>query len=270
MQKHLTTSQTTASYLLSLLLMLTTLGQAQAAENIDKSGINYPLATDKVLHFSGYDWVANNYSGNPGPNIFRPANVWVDSNGYMHLKITQRNGQWYSAGVNTIKRFGYGTYQFKVISRLDRFDPNTVLGLFNYPTPDVGEDGTHEMDIEIAQWGDPNSSRGSYTVCPVEYGLPNLVKESYEYPVRLSGTYTTHRFKRSRKQVYFQSLHGHQDGNLYPFASWLYRPSNYSAHISTKAMPVFMNLWLYQGQAPQNGKEVEVVISEFKFTPLAP
>ena len=76
--------------------------------------------------------------------------------------------------------------------------------------------------------------------------------------------------KSSRKQVYFQSLHGHQGGNLYPFASWRCQPTDYAAHISTKAMPVFMDLWLYQGQAPQNGKEVEVVISEFKFTPLAP
>ena len=261
------TQRYTVALLLSLSVLIALPWHAQATERVDKSSVTYPLAATKVLHFSGYDWVVSDYSGGPGPNVFRPANVWVDAQGYLHLRITQRNGQWYCAGLNSVERFGYGTYQFKVISRLDRFDPNTVLGLFNYPTPDVGEDGTHEMDIEFAQWGNPNNPRGNYTLWPVTAGA---TADSHTYPVKLSGSYTTHRFKRSRKQVYFQSLHGHQDGNLYPFASWRYQPTDYAAHISTQAMPVFMNLWLNQGQAPQNGKPVEVVISEFKFTPLAP
>lgn len=245
-------------------LLLTVSGQIQAVEHTDKSSLSFPLAAEKIVRFSGYDWIVSDYSGGPGPNVFSKANAWVDSNGYLHLKISKRNGQWYCASVNTIKRFGLGTYQFKVIGAIDQFDPNTVLGLFNYPTADVGVDGTHEMDIEIAQWGNPNNPRGSYTVWPVDNGLS---AQSHVYPVKLNGTYTTHRFKRSVKQVYYQSLHGHQDGNLYQFASWRYQPQNYQAAISTKAMPVYMNLWLNLGQAPLDGKAVEVVISEFKFTP---
>ena len=30
-----------------------------------------------------------------------------------------------------------------------------------------------------------------------------------------------------------------------------------------------MNLWLFQGKPPRNGKQVEIIIERFTFTPLA-
>ena len=39
-----------------------------------------------------------------------------------------------------------------------------------YPTPDVGPDGTHEIDIEFAKWGVPDAKIGNYTVWPVKRG----------------------------------------------------------------------------------------------------
>jgi hypothetical protein len=32
-------------------------------------------------------------------------------------------------------------------------------------------------------------------------------------------------------------------------------------------MPIHINLWLFQGKAPKNGQEIEVIIHQFKFTP---
>jgi hypothetical protein len=32
-------------------------------------------------------------------------------------------------------------------------------------------------------------------------------------------------------------------------------------------MPLHMNFWLFQGQAPSDGLEAEIVVTEFTFTP---
>ena len=66
--------------------------------------------------------------------------------------------------VLTKDRSGFGRYQFWVVGRVDRLDPNVVFGLFNYPTPDIGPDGTNEIDIEFAKWGKPEAPMGNYTV----------------------------------------------------------------------------------------------------------
>jgi hypothetical protein len=40
--------------------------------------------------------------------------------------------------------------------------------------------------------------------------------------------------------------------------------------ISSAPMPLHLNLWLFQGRAPTDEKEVEVVIESFRFRPLDP
>jgi hypothetical protein len=49
--------------------------------------------------------------------------------------------------------------------------------------------------------------------------------------------------------------------------AWVYRPREVPQYVSQQPMPVHINLWLFKGLAPKNGREVEVIIHEFKFTP---
>ena len=86
--------------------------------------------------------------------------------------------------------------------------------------------------------------------------------------MELNGTYTTHRFIWNPNSVTFQSLHGHHDDNSNYLADWLYEPQNPASYIPQKAMPVDINLWLFQGQPPRNGQQVELIVRSFKFTPL--
>jgi len=65
------------------------------------------------------------------------------------------------------------------------------LGLFNYPTPDVGADGTNKIDIEFAKWGKPEAPVGNYTVWPAREGLRRANKR---FPVELKGEHTTRSF----------------------------------------------------------------------------
>jgi hypothetical protein len=34
------------------------------------------------------------------------------------------------------------------------------------------------------------------------------------------------------------------------------------------SMPIHMNLWLFKPEGPTDGKSVEIIIHEFKYTPL--
>ena len=219
----------------------------------------------KTIRFSGYHWTVKSGSDeSPGPNNWDENNVWVDQGGYLHLKLTKRGSQWYCSEVYTTDRLGFGRYQFWVIGRVDRLDPNVVFGLFNYPTPDVGPDGTHEIDIEFAKWGRPKAKIGNYTVFPTR---KELRPANHRFPVDLNGDHTTHRFIWNSASVSFQSLHGHHDDNSSQFENWVYQPPDLAGYISQKPMPVRINLWLFKGQPPGDGHQVELIVRSFKFTP---
>src|SRR5438876_551606 len=112
----------------------------------------------ETLDFAGYKWDQRpEGEGGPGPNNWEPRNVWVDEKGQLHLKLTSRNGKWYAAEVHTQKRLGFGRYEFQVSGPVDKLDRNIVFGIFNYPTSDLGPDGTCEIDIEFAHWGNPKA-----------------------------------------------------------------------------------------------------------------
>jgi hypothetical protein len=232
----------------------------------------------KTLKFSGREWEARGTGkGGPGPNQWNPNNVWVDKAGMLHLKITRIankanpiQAEWQCAELTSKERFGMGRYQFQVIGRIDRLDHNVVLGLFDYPTADVGLDGTNEIDIEFAHWGNPKWPNGNYTIYPSagERGK----NDSHTFTYTLEGTdrnaYTTQRFIREADKVTLQSLNGHRDDDQNQFAKWVYAPPD-KRLIPQQPLPVHINLWLFQGKVPFDGKEVEVIIKAFAFTPAA-
>src|SRR5512139_2236906 len=96
------------------------------------------LLEAKEIQFGGYTWTVRTGHGGPGPNAWDENNVWLDSATNLHLKISHRGGKWSGAEITMQKRLGFGQYQFQTIGRLDLLDDNVVLGLFNYPTADVG------------------------------------------------------------------------------------------------------------------------------------
>ena len=211
------------------------------------------------IQFGGYTWSVRSGHGGPGPNQWEKTNVWLDASTNLHLKISQHDGKWSCAEITMQKRLGFGRYQFQTTGRLDLLDDNVVLGLFNYPTRDVGPDGTHEIDIEFARWGQSKNPMGNFTVWPVEKGLKHVTKP---FPFSLTGDQTTHHFTWSRDQIRFQSLNDHSE-----LAQLIYNSPEPNRHISQQPMPVHINLWLFRGQAPKNKQEVEVVVRDFKFTP---
>ncbi|MDB5014049.1 MAG: hypothetical protein JWQ25_2251 [Daejeonella sp.] len=215
-----------------------------------------------TIQFSGYSWTVKN-SGcdlfGPGPIVWNEQNVWVDSSGRLHLKLCKNpiTNRWECAEVKSVQSFRYGTYEWKVEGAVNALDRNVVLGFFNYN----GQDGLHEMDIEFARWGVQANLPLNYTVYPTSTGHPTY-HNAYDFT--MDGTYTTHRFTRTNKTVVYKSLGGFQDGDIN-----LFRTATCAAPytVSTLSMPIYMNLWLFQGVSPTNNTSVEIIIHSFKYTP---
>ena len=186
------------------------------------------------LQFAGYEWNTRSDGGDPGNNEWSSGGAWVDSVGHLHLKIGNVGGSWYCAEVETVEDLGFGTYTWTV-SGADTLDKNVVLGLFNYA------DGGKEIDIEAARWGNDKWPNGNYTVWP----------EPREKTFELGAGSHTFQFTWSEDGVSFNT-----DG----VQGW-----SVSGGVDWAPMPTFMNLWLYEGRAPSNGKETEVVVTGFKF-----
>jgi hypothetical protein len=137
-----------------------------------------------------------------------------------------------------------------------------VLGLFNYPTSAIGPDGTNEIDIEFAKWGDQKNKIGNFTVWPAVLGYPHW---TYPYAIALTGTYTTHRFTWSSTGITFQSLNGWRTDDTNVIAAQTFAPLESTVSlIPQSAEPIHMNLWLFKGNPPGNKKNVEVIISKFQ------
>lgn len=216
-------------------------------------------ATARTLSFAGYTWNVKASGGaawGPGPNVYSDAtsNVWVDEAGRLHLKITQEAGVWTCAEVILQNSLGYGSYRYTLDTPVDDLDPNVVLGLFTWN--DDPAFNHREIDIEFSRWGNPlDAANAQYTVQPYTASA-NLLR----WTLPPGYTSSSHSFRWSSRSVAFLSSSA---GN--PLKQWSYtrragipKPGGENARI---------NLWLFQGAAPQNALPVEVIISKFEFLP---
>jgi hypothetical protein len=187
----------------------------------------------------------------------------LDQNNKLHLKLRRSpvTGGWTCAELYTNVKFGFGTYRWFIEGAIDKFDPNVIFGLFTYG----GIDGTNEIDIEVAKWGRTEQAASNlfYTVYPHSLGAAQHVNSGKL--ISLQGTYTTHRFTWSPSDVSFQSQHGFADApNQNVFFSYR-TPSTFNTAMPTRTAPLHINLWAFQGKPPTDGKEVEIIIHDFKY-----
>jgi hypothetical protein len=218
---------------------------------------------DRKISFSGYEWNirdAKEKEG-PGPNYFSDSCVQVDGLGRLHLLITKdpKNGRWICPEITSSMKFGFGTYTFVVEGAIDHFDKNIVLGLFNYS----GNDGYDEMDIEFARWGNPAYPNLNYTIWPAKTDTARNNSTTKEFSLR--STLSTHYFRRNADSVVCASFDSiSTDPKYLIFSSVFAKPKT---SVSRLEMPVHINFWLFNGNAPEDRKPVEVIIRSFQFKP---
>jgi hypothetical protein len=218
--------------------------------------------------FGGLQWRARTQGlSGPGPNVWNACQAWLDADG-LHLRLERIGSVWTSAEVYTTDVVGYGRLEFEIATPLGALDPNVVLGLFTYPG--AGLDGLHEIDIELARFGDAGAmaTNLNYVVYPgaPPKGATGLCKQRWAAPPGAS----IHRFLWAPTAVTFQSFSAAQIfSNTVPDRSWRFVATS-SVPVSSGQWPLHLNLWLYGGRAPLNGQPVEVVIRRVTYVPSLP
>lgn len=222
-------------------------------------------ADAKRLRFSGYDFKVKEGRGlGPGPNDWAKSQAFVDGKGRLHLRFSEVNGRWLAGEIQSISKFGFGTYEMEFTGDIGGQDRNVVFGFFNYPTADVGPDATNEIDVEFARWGNATYKPLNYTVWPVTPGLQNAHR-TFAFPK--GERRSIHRFVWTREQVAYSSVEIKDNGRPGVETSWIFAPGNYADRIASQPMPVYFNLWGFRGRRPSDDRPVEVIVNRFRFTP---
>ncbi len=120
----------------------------------------------QTLRFSGYDWSIRHIARARIGSVlyFDPANAWVDSHGFLHLRITRKSDTWLCGSVTLNRSLGYGNYTFTV-QDISHLEPAAELSFLTYDELNA-EQHHREMDIELSRWGDPQNKSGDYVVQP--------------------------------------------------------------------------------------------------------
>jgi MYXO-CTERM domain-containing protein len=216
-----------------------------------------------AIQWKGYEWQVTN-GGMAGVADGAAANVTIDAEGFLHLRVVKTGNTWTASELFTTQNLGFGTYQWHIEGPVDTFDKQIVLGLFPYgPADGIGGDGTNEIDIEWARWGYADGTNIGFT----NYPNSGSTVGSKAFKVSLGGgTSSTARFIWTSQYIDSSVLKGHQalNSNEGLLAGWKYAPSNPTTNIPQRAMPLGINLWCFDAP-PSDGKNVEVVLRDFKF-----
>ncbi len=243
------------------------------------------------VRFAGRDWkvkIYENQKWGPGPNYFsgNPNDIYLDENGYLHMKIVQRNGEWYSTEIVSDEAMGYGRYTFTVEGDMEDLASNTVLGLFTWDDETFKTDANSEVDVEISRWG--NSSDPyvlQFGVQPIFFGQLNEERmERPEYSIGKMNGLTNHTFIWTDSLITWESYVGDTYGQGEILGTWrfdLTNPARVKEEGGNSSDPVIIpapgdatnariNLWLHQqpSSAPANGLPQEVIIRDFEYEPF--
>ena len=213
-----------------------------------QAGVRYP--SEGVINWKGQDWYLTRGISNPGNNYWNNTGAWIDNQDRLHLTIVNDDGKWKCTMLNSQNNYQYGTLTWTVASPIYTFDKNSVVGLCTYL------DDYHELDIEPTRWGETIGEQLWYTVQPAK--IKGNFK-GYPVPSSIDGTNTTYRIEWKPTYVRFTSMQA--DGKI--IGDYLYE--NVSG-IPQEPESIIMNLWLNKAMPPSDGKNIELIISDFTYT----
>ncbi len=232
-----------------------------------------PTATpgSNTLNWMGHTWnITNDPNGIVGAGVApgSASNVFLDANGYLHVKITKNGTTSTAAEVFTTDLIGFGTYQWQIEGNVDNMDKAAVLGLFTYgPIVGIGRDGENEIDIEFSKWNNSCACNADFTIYPpTGYGTRHY-RSSFEDNFTYSqsgGTLVTARIVWSSTSVVETIMSGLQPigttANV--LHSDTFTPTTPLTKIPQVPVPLGINFWPYGAQP---GSTQEVIIRSFQY-----
>ncbi|MBP9881723.1 MAG: hypothetical protein KBF44_16540 [Chitinophagales bacterium] len=240
-----------------------------------------------VVNFSGYVWDVkiNEYAVGPGPNYFSGfyEDVFVDDNGYLHMRIAEHNGKWYSSEIVGRDTLGYGKYTWVMQADLENIPENITVGLFTWDNESFFAEANSEVDIEFSKWGNPDlATTLHYSVQPVAFGptYPERTHNAFTEPGDLVGV-TTHVFTWTDTLIEWRSYKGDSTDPLNETAYWSFdldnpaRVKNEGGN-SSEAIVIpgpgpntnaRINFWLlpWIDTTPTDGLEQEIIVRRFEY-----
>lgn len=236
-----------------VMVIAAALAAAQTSSNPAATSKNAPA---RRIRFSGFDWTvkSSNHAVGPGPNCFSDSseNVRIDDRGFLHLRISYRDGIWWSAEVICDCSPGFGTYTFRIPAEtIHDFDANAVLGLFNWS--DDSAFAHREIDCELSTWGQKPNATGNSQFVVQPYDRPGHTSRFFltptDAPALLSYSWLPTR-------VLFNAVGGSGE-RLHRF--------EYRGDMPAPGGNPRINLWLLGGQEPQSGRDIDIVVEAFTF-----
>jgi hypothetical protein len=230
-------------------------GGIVAVTRVDGSGKFVPPAP-KTIAFSGYDWlVRQTQNDRHGMSDYDGRNVWLDSEGHLHLLLSERDGRWTCAEVRLTHSLGYGTYSFD-LRDTSQLDPSAAFSM--YTLDPLGSDQNfRELTVDVSRWGDPGNMNGQFVVQP-DTVPANVFR--FTIPAGL----VTHSFRWEPGRVSFKTVRrSGAPGNGSVVAERLF-----SARVPTAgAETAHLTLLYDRSVARPPAKAVEVVVEKFAFLP---
>jgi hypothetical protein len=220
----------------------------------------------QTVNWSGRSWkLTSGHMAGVAPGD--PANVTIDAQGYLHLRIVQHDGKWTAAELFTTEDLGFGTYQWIVEGNVYTMDPTTVLGLFTYgPTHHIGGDAEDEIDIEFSQWNKTcHGCDADFTVYPATgHRKPKGVSAWEDNFYVNGGTLTTARMEWFPDHILFTLMNGAQPLGKVADVIKTETYSSDATNIPQVKAPVGINLWSFK-HTPS--RDQSAVIRSFEFAP---
>src|SRR5262249_11105358 len=172
-------------------------GGVAAVARVGGSG-PFVAPESKTLAFSGYDWeVRQQPTDRHGMNDYDARNVWLDDDGHLHMRLSQRDGRWTSADVRMTRSLGYGTYSFD-LRDTSELDPSVAFSMYTWDA--LGADQNfRELTVDVSRWGDPDSMNGQFVVQP-----ENVPANVFRFAIP-SGL-VTHSFRWEPGRVAFKTV----------------------------------------------------------------
>lgn len=219
-----------------------------------------------IIDFAGKKWMYSSSDDlmGPGPNYFtkHPNDIFTDAQGRLHLRITKREGKWYSSAVVLMDRCGYGKYVFYVDGRFDLLDKNTVVGLFTWDN-NAPQANYREIDIEFSRWGSDTFDNTQFVIQPFKDE-----GNAKRFDIKMEGKETSvHYFDWRPEKISFLSAYGENyktPAKADIICKWEYSGKDLP---ETGAEKLIINFWQMDGKPPSDGRDAEVIIRDFKFIP---
>lgn len=255
-------------------------GAGRVPASLSPVAVTYRERYARTVQFAGREWAVKEapYGVGPGDNAFsaHPQDVHVDAQGRLHLAVRFRDGRWRCAEVFTTENVGYGTYWFTTETEVEDLDDRLTFGAFTWDA--FGDDTSipswpyREIDFEDSRWGNPNEGTTSQVV--VQPWEPQGNLQRFTIP-DLSGDPTLTRiFTWTPNQVEFIAARGVRAPCVIPASVTVHRSTYTHAPAIGRFVPpegrarFRFNLWINGGGAPRNGQTAEVIVTDFRYSPV--